>query len=133
MATRSNPAPEPSSEPPAEGFTEGQRAELRALIAEAVGSAKAPTPEPSSEPKGAKGPPQVSDAQWDVMSDRQRESYVRQIVDFRLDELARDDEIRAQRSELEKLKADKTPEPEDVPGPISKIQAWLWGDAKAKV
>jgi hypothetical protein len=105
------------------GFTEDQRSELRSIIAEVVGAAN-----PPAAPATSSGPKQVSDSEWDAMSDRQRESWVRQLVDFRLDELSRDDEIARQRGEIEQLKNDKTPEPEAPPSVVSKIQKFLWGE-----
>jgi hypothetical protein len=75
------------------GFTEDQRSELRSIIAEVVGSA---TP-PAAPAASAAGPKQLSDSEWDALSDRQRESWVRQLVDFRLDVLARDDEVARRR------------------------------------
>jgi hypothetical protein len=122
-AARTPAAPEP--EAPTSGFSEEQRSELRQLIAEAVGSA---TPPKAATPEKAAGPKQVSDSEWDAMSDRQRESWVRQLVDFRLDELARDDEFARQRADIDALKADKTPEPEAPPSVVSKIQKFLWGE-----
>jgi len=119
-AARTPAAPEP--EAPTSGFSEEQRSELRDLIAEVVGSSKPP-------PAPDKGPaPKVSDSEWDAMSDRQRESWVRQLVDFRLDELARDDEVARQRADIDALKADKTPEAEAPPSVVSKIQKFLWGE-----
>jgi hypothetical protein len=108
----------PEDPPDPEGFNPTQRSELEELIAKAVSGAK---------PPDAGGPPKVSDDDWDKMSDRQRESWVRQLVDFRLDELSRDEEIARQRSEIEQLKKDKTPEPERPPSVVTKIQRWLWG------
>jgi hypothetical protein len=105
------------------GFTEDQRSELRSIIAEVVGAAT-----PPAAPAASAGPKQVSDSEWDAMSDRQRESWVRQLVDFRLDELSRDDEIARQRGEIEQLKNDKTPEPEAAPSVVTKIQKFLWGE-----
>jgi hypothetical protein len=126
MATTRNPAPADPDESPG-GFTEEQRSELEELIARAVGSAKPPEAKPAPA-----GPPAKSDDEWDAMSDRQRESWVRSLVDFRLDELSRDDEMARQRDEIEKLKNDKTPEPEKAPSVVSKIQKFLWGDPDSK-
>jgi hypothetical protein len=118
MATTRNTPPDPPASEPS-GFNDDQKNELKALIAEAVGSVKPP---PTSD-----GPKRVSDDEWDAMSDRARESWVRQLVDFRLDELSRDDEIARQRSEIEALKRAKTPEPERSPSVVTKLQKWLWG------
>lgn len=120
MATRNAPPPEPEQQ--TSGFTEEQRSELRELIADAVGATKPPGPAAPA------GPKQLSDSEWDAMSDRQRESWVRQLVDFRLDELSRDDEIARQRAEIDALKTDKTPEPEAPPSVVTKIQKFLWGE-----
>jgi hypothetical protein len=110
------------------GFTEDQRSELRSIIAEVVGAA---TP-PAAPATSAAGPKQLSDSEWDALSDRQRESWVRQLVDFRLDELARDDEVARQRGEIDALKADRTPEPEAPPSVVTKLQRFLWGDPDNK-
>jgi hypothetical protein len=122
--SRNAPAPEPDAEPT--GFSEGQRSELKALIAEAVGSATPPaTPTPG-------GPPPKTDDEWDAMSDRQRESWVRSLVDHELDELARVDADHRRDAEIEALKNAQKPEPERPPSTISKLQKWLWGDQQEK-
>lgn len=128
--TRNAPDPSPPADPPAEGFTAAQRTELEELIRAAVGGA---TPPP--QPDEPKGPRRVSDDEWDTMSDRARESWVRQLVDFRLDELSRDDEIARQRAEIDALKAggaEAKPEPEQPPGLVSKLQKFLWGEPDPK-
>jgi hypothetical protein len=109
------------------GFTEEERKELRDLIAEAVGSVK-----PPDTPAEPTGPKKVTDAEWDNMSDRSRESWVRQLVDSELDRLAREDQISRHDAEIEKLKADKTPEPEAPPSVVTKIQKFLWGEPEKK-
>jgi hypothetical protein len=121
VAATRNQAPDP--EAPATGFSDEQLGELRALIQEVVSGAKAPP-----APEASAGPRQLRDDEWDAMSDRQRESWVRQLVDFRLDELARDDEVARQRVDIDALKADKTPEPEAPPSVVSRLQKFLWGD-----
>jgi hypothetical protein len=121
MATDKNPD---DADTRTSGFSEEERSELRQLIAEAVGSA---TPPPAAK-EPPPGPKAVSDDEWDRMSDRSRESWVRQLVDFRLDELARDDEVARQRADIDALKADKTPEPEAPPSVVTKVQRWLWGE-----
>jgi hypothetical protein len=127
MAATRNTPPEPTgTATDTSGFSEDQRNELKSLIAEAVGSATPPATDPAKD-----APKKVTDAEWDTMSDRQRESWVRQLVDFRLDELSRDDEIARQRAEIEALKADKTPAPEKAPSVVTKLQKMLWGDAPA--
>jgi hypothetical protein len=123
--TRNAPAADPDESP--QGFTEEQRGELEEMIARVVAGAKPPEAKPAPA-----GPPAKSDDEWDAMSDRQRESWVRSLVDFRLDELSRDDEMARQRSEIDALKNDKTPEPEKVPSVVSKIQKFLWGDPDQK-
>jgi hypothetical protein len=120
MATRNTPPPEGDTQ--TSGFTEEQRGELRDLIAEIVGGPK-PPPTPSAAVVG----PTLTDSEWDAMSDRQRESWVRKLVDFRLDELARDDEIARQRADIDDLKSQK-PEPEATPSVVTKLQKWLWGE-----
>ena len=119
-ATR-NSAPEPDAQ--RSGFSEEERAELRDLIAEVVSAAKAP-----AAPDKPAGPRQISDGEWDVMSDRQRESWVRQLVDFRLDELAHADDEARLRADVDALQADKTPEPEAPPSVVTKLQKFFWGE-----
>jgi len=124
VATR-NSAPE-SEQASTGGFSEEQRSELRSLIAEVVGGDK-PPPAPAA-PSRVK----VSDSDWDGASDRQRESWVRQMVDDELERLAKDDEIARQRADIDALKADKTPEPEKAPNVVTKLQKFLWGDPEDK-
>jgi len=122
VATRN--APEPDAQPT--GFSEEQRSELRALIAEVVGGDKAP---PQIQTPARQ---KVTDSDWDGASDRQRESWVRQMVDDELERLAKDDEIRSQREDIERLKQDKTPEPEAPPNVVTRLQKFLWGDPEDK-
>jgi len=127
MATsRSTPPADPAA-PPTGGFSDEQRSELEAMIARAVGSST-----PPNTPSGPSGPPTKTDDEWDAMSDRQRESWVRQLVDFRLDELARADADARRDAEIEALKSAKTVEPEKAPSVVTKLQKWLWGDEPAK-
>lgn len=107
------------------GFTEDQRNELKALIQEAIGSAALSPPAAQ-----AKSAPAVSEEGWGKMSDRQRQSLVSQLVDFRLDELAR---IEADADRDRKI-ADlqKKGQPERPPSTWSKIQGILWGSEPAK-
>jgi len=110
-------------------FSEEERSELDAMIAEAVGGSKPPPA--AADPKAKE--PRVTDSEWDNMGDRQRESWVRSLVDFRLDELSRDDEIARQRADIDRLKADKTPEAEGTPepaSPLDKVRKFLWGEQK---
>lgn len=125
--TRNNPAPDPAPPPEGGGFSPEQKSELTALIAEAVGSAKPPGQDPTQG-----GPKPVSDDDWDKMTDRARESWVRQLVDFRLDELAKEDDDARLRQEVEALKAAKTVEPEATPSVITKLQKFLWGAEREK-
>lgn len=86
---------------------------------------------PPKAPETPTGPKPVTDAQWDGMSDRARESWVRQLVDSRLDDLSRDDEIARHAAEIAALK--EKPEPEGTPaGPmptvLSRLQKFLWGE-----
>jgi hypothetical protein len=79
------------------------------------------------------GPKPVTDAQWDAMTDRAKESWVRQLVDSRLDDLSRDDEIARHAAEIEALK--KKPEVEGTPAGqiptfMQKLQKFLWGEPK---
>lgn len=112
------------------GFTEEERSELKALIAEAIGSATPPTP------TGPTGPPPVTDDEWDKMSDRQREGWVRSLVDDTLDKLARDDADRRRDEEIESLKAKQaegeTAPADRPPSPLDKLRKFLWGDEPAK-
>jgi hypothetical protein len=121
MATRNTTPPPDEGDTRTSGFSEEQRGELRDLIAEAVGGAK-----PPPAPKEKVGPA-LTDSEWDAMSDRQRESWVRKLVDFRLDELAREDEIARHGADIDALKNQK-PEPEATPSVVTKLQRWLWGE-----
>jgi hypothetical protein len=120
--TRNTPSPEPDAQ--TSGFTEDQRSELRQIIEEVVGRATPPAPAAEK----ASGPRRLSDSEWDSMSDRAREGWVRELVDSELDRLARDDEVARQRADIDALKADKTPEPEAPPSVVTKIQKFLWGE-----
>lgn len=110
------------------GFTEDERSELRQLIQDAIAGAKPP------EPPQSKAKP-VTDDEWDKMSDRQRESWVRSLVDDVLDGLAREDADRRRDAEIADLKNKaQGPEPEGTPDPatpLDKLRKWLWGDDKA--
>jgi hypothetical protein len=125
MATaRSSPAPEPSTD---DGFNETQKSQLADMIAAAVGGAKPPEPDKSQLPK-------LSDDEWDALTDRGKESWVRKLVDGELDRLFKDDEQRRLAADVEALKAGAgKPEPEKTPaGPTNsftaKLQKLLWGD-----
>ncbi len=88
---------------------------------------------PKAEPTPT-GPKSVTDAQWDAMSDRARESWVRQLVDSRLDDLSRDDEIARHAAEIAALK--NKPEPEGAPAAqmptmLQRLQKFLWGEPKS--
>ena len=106
------------------GFSEDQRAELEAIISKVVGGAKPPDPPaPKAKP--------VTDDDWDNMTDRQRESWVRQVVDDVLDGLARDDADRRRDAEIEALKQAKNTDPENTPDPatpLDRLRKWLWGE-----
>ena len=118
MATaRTTPPPEtPEGEAPA------TKAEIAAMIAEAVGGATPP-------PTAPEGPRKLTDDEWDAMTDRGRESWVRKLVDFRLDELSRDDEVRRLAAEVAGLAAGPAkPEPEKSPGMMTRLQKLVWGD-----
>ena len=114
----------PSSEPPAQddGFNETQRTQLQEMIAQAV-SGK--TPPPSVEAQS--GPRKVTDSEWDDMTDRKRESWVRELVDFRLLELEEKDEVRRLAQKVNELGQSK-PEPEVSPGIKTRLQKLIWGD-----
>jgi hypothetical protein len=89
------------------------------------------TPPPQKE--GSTGPKPVTDAQWDAMTDRARESWVRQLVDARLDDLSREDQIARHEAEIAALK--KKPETEGTPAgpmptPLQRLQKFLWGEPK---
>jgi hypothetical protein len=105
------------------GFSEDERSELAAMIAEAVGAAKPPAARPDAPPR-----PTVTDSEWDAMSDRKRESWVRDLVVSVLDDLAHDDEEARLRADVDQLKKDKEPEPEAPPSVVTKVQRILWGD-----
>jgi hypothetical protein len=117
VATPKEPAPSP--EP---AFSDTQRGELEAMIAKAVGGAK--PPDTPAEPQGPKA---VTDDEWDKMPDRQRESWVRQLVDFRLDELMKMDADAERDRKLAELEAATKVVPEKPPSVASRIQSWLWG------
>lgn len=118
--------PDPASSTETSGFTEEERNELKALIAEAVGSANPPAGEPA-KPE-LKRP---TDDEWDAMSDRAKESWVRKLVDGRLDELAKEDEAAQLRAKVDALAAEKKePEPEKAPSVVTKLQKFLWGEPK---
>jgi hypothetical protein len=102
MATTRKP---PEGAPP--DISPEQRTAFDAYIEELAQLGKPPESAPPT------GPKPVTDAQWDAMSDRQRESWVRQLVDGRLDDLSRDDEIARHAAEIERLK--NKPEAEGTP------------------
>jgi hypothetical protein len=114
----------PADDPP--DISPEQRTAFDAYVTELSQLGKPPDP-----PPGPTGPKPVTDAQWDAMSDRARESWVRQLVDARLDDLSRDDEIARHAAEIEALK--KKPEVEGAPaGPmptvLQRLQKFLWGE-----
>jgi hypothetical protein len=118
-----SPAPTASSE----GFTDAQKSELSAMIAEAVKSNTAPPKE--DQPKGA---PTVTDEEWAGMSDRKRENFITQVVDARLDELARlDADAERDRKIADLEKKNGQPLPEKAPSVWTKLQGFLWGAADA--
>jgi len=122
---RNTPAPE-EGDTRTSGLSEEDRSWIKDAIAEAVGGAKAPVSETPAAPK-------VSDDEWDKMSDRQRESWVRSLVDFELEELMRydaDAKLRAQVADLAAAK--EKPEPEAPPSVVSRLQKFLWGDPSEK-
>lgn len=101
-------------------FSPAQEARLAQLMKEAVASSKPPEA-PANEPKV----PRVSDAEWDGMSERAREGWVRSVVDFHLKSLAKEDEdakLRAKVAELETRKI-----PEKPPSVAQRLQRLLWG------
>ena len=123
MATTRKPA----GDPPADLSPE-QRSAFDAYVEEL-----AQLGEPPKDPPGSTAPKPVTDAQWDAMSDRARESCVRQLVDSRLDDLSRDDEIARHAAEIERLK--NKPESEGTPAgqmptALQKLQRFLWGEPK---
>jgi len=114
----------PSSDPPApdNGFNETQRSQLSEMIAQAVSGNKPP---PSVD--APTGPRKVTDGEWDDMTDRKRESWVRELVDFRLLELEEKDEVRRLAQKVNELGQSK-PEPEVSPGITTRLQKLIWGD-----
>ena len=104
------------------GFSAEQKAELAALVKEAVGSTSAPPAK--DQPKNE---PQVTDDQWASMSDRQRQSFVTSVVDFRLDELARADADTQRDAKIAELEKKRSAEPERAPSVWTRIQGFLWG------
>jgi hypothetical protein len=121
MAATRNTPPE-SGDTQTSRFSEEERSELSQLIADAVKGGSAPVVD-----EGPKGPKKLSDSEWDDMTDRAREKWVRELVDFRLDELAKNDDDRQLREKVDAL-ADRKPEPEAVPSTWSKVQRLIWGD-----
>ncbi|HUO47999.1 MAG TPA: hypothetical protein VMU09_04115 [Acidimicrobiales bacterium] len=121
-----------TKEPATPAFSDEQKSELAEMIAEAVKGAKPPE-QPAPAPAG---PRAVTDAEWDTMSDRARESWVRQLVDFRLEELGRQDadaERDRKIAELEKAKAAAEAPPGDRPPTIiDKLRGFLWGSEPDK-
>ena len=125
MATTRN---KPEGAPPPDGITPEDRAAFDSYIEELSALGTPPTTQPTPT-----GPKPVTDAQWDAMSDRARESWVRQLVDARLDDLSAQDEAARMRADIEALK-NKKPETEGTPtGPMptmfQRIQRILWGEA----
>lgn len=96
------------------------------MIQRAVGGAK-----PPAQPEPAKTPA-VTDDEWDKMSDRQRESWVRSLVDDTLDKLRREDDDRRRDDEIRELQeaAKPKPEPEAVPDTITRLRKFIWGEQK---
>jgi hypothetical protein len=113
----------------AEPFTPEQETRLGEIVAGVLAGSggKAPT----QTGKGGKTPP--TDDEWDNMSPRARESWVRDLVGERLGELKRDDEFNALRKEVDDLKAGggappaSAPPAERAPSVLSALGAWLWG------
>lgn len=121
MATTRKPA----ASPPADISPE-DRAAFDSYIEELSQLGTPPEPAP-----GPTGPKPVTDAQWDSMSDRARESWVRQMVDARLDDLSRDDEIARHAAEIAALKQKPEPEAppaEQMPTLMQRLQRVLWGE-----
>ena len=75
------------TDPPPE-ITPDERAAFDQYVKELTQLGTPPKADPTPT-----GPKPVTDAEWDKMSDRQRESWVRQLVDGRLDDLAREDQL----------------------------------------
>jgi hypothetical protein len=126
MAPRTT-STDPATDPAPAGFSDEQKSQLEEMIKAAVGGAKPPGGEQPTER------PRPTDDQWDAMSDRQRETWVRQEVDWRIDELVKLDEDRKLREKVDALAADKDkPEPEVTPTPWNKLQKWLWGSDPEK-
>jgi hypothetical protein len=120
MVTTRKPPEAPETDD--DGFSETQKSQLSEMIAAAVKGDKAPPSDPG-------GPKKLTDDEWDAMTDRGRESWVRKLVDFRLDELFKEDEQRRLAAEVEALKAGLTskPEPEKTPGMLTRLQKTIWG------
>lgn len=125
MATRNAPAP--PADPPDEGFNETQLGQIEAMIAKAVGGAKPPAGDPADPPRV-----KPTDEQWDSMSDRQRETWVRQECDWWLQDLVKMDKERQRDADIEALKKKEDPEPEKPPSVVTKLQKFLWGSEPEK-
>jgi hypothetical protein len=124
MAT-TRKAEDPGTGTEESGFNETQRTELQQIIAEAVAGVKPPAA--PSEPSV----PAMTDDQWDGMSDRQREGFVRSIVDNELDRLSQLDTLRAHDEQIRALaEKNQTVEPEAHPDPMTRVRKFLWGSEK---
>ena len=107
------------------GFTEDQRNEIAAIVAKAIGGGAPSAGKPSPVV------PKVTDDEYDRMTDRQREGFIRSVVVDTLEGLAKDDEAARLRDDVDALKQDKgKPEPEAPPSVVTRIQRILWGDPK---
>jgi hypothetical protein len=113
---------------PPEGLSPEQRTAFDRYIEELSELDTAPNPS-----GGDGGPNPVTDAEWDKMTDRQRESWVRELVDGRLDKLAADAEAAQLRADVEALRqkqeSEGTPQG-PMPSGFKKLQKWLWGEPK---
>lgn len=128
-------------------ISDEDKAEISQMIAEASRGANPPPTSRRPARSGSPGSWEPSQDQWDRMPDRDRRSYVREIVEEQLAELdaeteradlrRENEELRKQMAEWEKggrqgprpKKGDsERPRAEEVPTLVSKAFTWLFGD-----
>lgn len=129
-------------------LSDDDKNEISAMIAEASAQSRPPAPRRSSGTTRAE--PAMEQSEWERMSDRQRQSYVREMVEDHLAtldaeaeraELRREnEELRKQVSEWEKggrrgpkpkVAAGDDKRTEEAPTIVTKAYRWLFGDMTA--
>lgn len=115
MATSKDPS---ASEAPT---VEDRLDRIEQMISDLAGSAKAPDPGEAKTPK-------LSDDEWDALTDRGKESWVRRLVEGEIERVRAADKDRQRDAEIDDLKKKvERPEPERAPSITTRIQEWLWG------